>query len=120
MKARIQRSATLAAIIGAASFALGGAAFADAKGAGTAAGSGAASATAPIAMPHGIVPNKSELPKSAFDKLDAAEKGYVTREDVAQLDGFDRAFEQADQNHDGRLNADEFKSAWANYTGQKP
>ncbi len=76
--------------------------------------------SAPIAMPRGIVPNKSELPKSAFDKLDADRKGYVSREDVVQLDGFGSAFAQSDWNDDGRLDAAEFDSAWSIYTGQRP
>ncbi|MEP7208402.1 MAG: EF-hand domain-containing protein [Casimicrobiaceae bacterium] len=85
-----------------------------------AAAAAAADASAPIAMPHGIMPNKSELPKSAFAKLDSADKGFVTREDSAQLDAFGKIFEQADQNHDGRLNEAEFNTAWALYTGQRP
>ena len=71
-------------------------------------------------MPHGIVPSRSELPMSAFNKLDNNNKGYVTRDDVQQLSGFESAFGQADQNRDGRLNASEFNSAWAIYTGQNP
>ncbi len=83
-------------------------------------GAAAAGATGAIPMPHGIVPSRSELPMSAFNKLDSENKGYVTRQDVQQLDGFGNAFAQADQNHDGRLNASEFNSAWASYTGNKP
>lgn len=71
-------------------------------------------------MPHGVVPNKAELAISAFHKLDPDNKGYVTRDDVAQLPDFESAFAQADQNHDGRLNASEFNSAWAIYTGNNP
>lgn len=71
-------------------------------------------------MPRGIVPNKAELAISAFHKLDPENKGYVTREDVVQLSGFESAFAQADQNRDGRLNASEFNSAWAIYTGNNP
>jgi hypothetical protein len=71
-------------------------------------------------MPHGIVPNRAELPGSAFQKLDSENKGYVTLDDVAQLQGFESAFRQADQNHDGRLNMSEFSSAWAIWTGNTP
>jgi hypothetical protein len=71
-------------------------------------------------MPHGIVPNRAELPGSAFQKLDSENKGYVTLDDVAQLQGFESAFRQADQNHDGRLNMSEFSSAWATWTGNTP
>ncbi|MEP6655769.1 MAG: hypothetical protein ABJC33_00955 [Betaproteobacteria bacterium] len=69
---------------------------------------------------HGITPNRAELAISAFGKLDAENKGYVTLENVTQLEGFRSAFLEADQNHDGRLNASEFNSAWARYTGNNP
>ncbi len=69
---------------------------------------------------RGITPNRAELAISAFGKLDAESKGYVTLDDVAQLEGFRSAFLEADQNHDGRLNASEFNSAWARYTGNTP
>lgn len=94
-----------------------------APGPGTAPGAAvnpSGSAAGAIAMPHGIVPSRSELPMSAFNKLDNGSKGYVTRDDVTQLEGFESAFMQADQNRDGRLNASEFNSAWAIYTGQNP
>jgi len=65
----------------------------------------------------GVVPNRAELPNSAFTKLDAGSRGYVTLDDVRQLEGFETAFRQADQNGDGRLNASEFNSAWGVYTG---
>ena len=67
-----------------------------------------------------MTPNRAELAISAFDKLDAENKGYVTLENVAQLEGFRSVFLEADQNHDGRLNASEFNSAWARYTGNNP
>ena len=65
----------------------------------------------------GVTPNRAELPGSAFTKLDAGSRGYVTLDDVRQLAGFESAFRQADQNGDGRLNASEFNSAWGAYTG---
>ena len=65
----------------------------------------------------GVTPNRAELPSSAFTKLNGASRGYVTLEDVRQLDGFESAFRQADLNGDGRLNASEFNSAWGAYTG---
>src|SRR4029453_15651281 len=70
----------------------------------------------PKQMPA-MTPKKSETPSSAFEKLDAAHAGYVTKEQAAKLDGFDKAFTQADKNKDGKLDRDEFKSAWAPYTG---
>ena len=74
------------------------------------------SASTPKQMPA-ITPNKSETAPSAFEKLDAAHAGYVTKEQAAKLDGFDKVFTQADTNKDGKLDRDEFKSAWATYTG---
>ncbi len=71
-------------------------------------------------MPHGIVPNRAELPGSAFQKLDAANKGYVIPDDVAQMSGFESAFRQADRNRDGRLDAPEFERAWDIYTSSTP
>ena len=64
-----------------------------------------------------VTPNKSETAASAFEKLDAAHAGYVTKEQAAKLDGFDKAFTQADKNKDGKLDRDEFRAAWAIYTG---
>lgn len=66
---------------------------------------------------NGVVPNRAELASSAFTKLDAGKRGYVSLDDVRQLDGLESAFRQADQNADGRLNASEFNSAWGVYTG---
>jgi hypothetical protein len=65
-----------------------------------------------------IVPSKAEMPDSAFRKLDPTGKGYVSKDDIKQLDGFDKAFEQADANQDGKLNEGEFDQAWASYTGR--
>ena len=65
-----------------------------------------------------VTPNKSETASSAFEKLDSAHAGYVTKEQVAKLDGFDKAFMQADKDKDGKLTLDEFKAAWAIYTGK--
>ena len=66
----------------------------------------------------GIVPSKSELSSSAFDMLDTSKRGFVTREDVAKLPGFDSAFQQADENKDGRLSLGEFDRAWMIYSQQ--
>ena len=66
-----------------------------------------------------IAPGKAESAVSAFKKLDAGSKGYITMDDVAQLPGFDKAFQAADTKHSGRLTLNEFKKAWSLYTGNK-
>jgi hypothetical protein len=66
-----------------------------------------------------IIPSKAELPDAAFKKLDAGGKGYVSKQDVRELSGFNSSFELADVNKDGKLTPEEFKKAWANYTGRK-
>ena len=75
---------------------------------------GAAAAAADDAKP--IPPSRSELVDSAFKKLDSAHKGYVTRDDTKELEGFDAVFQQNDGNHDGKLMPDEFKRAWNTYS----
>ena len=65
-----------------------------------------------------IIPNKAELPDAAFKKLDAGGKGYVSKEDIKGLSGFEKSFQLADANRDGRLDAAEFRKAWADYTGR--
>ena len=66
-----------------------------------------------------IIPSKAEMSDAAFKKLDAGNKGYVTAQDAKELTGFDKSFQVADANHDGKLDAAEFKKAWASYTGRK-
>ena len=93
--------------------------------AGTVAFCGATLADAPMKSPTAptaavddakpIPPSRSELPDSAFKKLDGAHKGYVTRDDTKELEGFDPVFQQNDGKHDGKLTPDEFKRAWSTY-----
>jgi hypothetical protein len=64
-----------------------------------------------------IPPSKSETSDSAFKKLDASHKGYVTLDDAKTMPGFERSFQSADTNHDGKLTGDEFKKAWTTFTG---
>ena len=66
-----------------------------------------------------VIPNKAETASSAFEKLDMSHLGYLTKDRVARLDGFEPVFAQADKDKDGRLTQDEFKLAWALYTGNR-
>ena len=75
---------------------------------------------APAAPAHGPIPSRSETAMEAYGKLNRANAGYLTWDDVRHLEGFETAFQQADQNHDGRLTPAEFNSAWAMYTGSNP
>jgi len=75
------------------------------------------SGTGSMSSSNVIAPSKSETPDAAFKKLDASNKGYVTRDDARSVSGFDRSFQAADSNHDGKLTNDEFKKAWTSFTG---
>jgi Ca2+-binding EF-hand superfamily protein len=75
------------------------------------AATGAAADTKPI------TPSRAETVDSAFRKLDPAGRGYVSKEDIGQLSGFDQVFIQNDVNRDGRLSSDEFRKAWTIYSG---
>jgi len=77
-------------------------------------------APVPAAPAHGPIPSRSETAMEAYGKLNRSNAGYLTWDDVRQLEGFETAFQQADQNHDGRLSPAEFNSAWAMYTGSNP
>jgi len=72
--------------------------------------------SSPIQMP-GTVPSKSETVGSAFGKLSSSQQ-YVTRDEAGKLEGFDRAFAEADRDKDGKLSQEEFAVAWAIYTGR--
>jgi hypothetical protein len=60
------------------------------------------------------VPSVTESSLTAFDKLDAQHRGYVTRSETDRLSGYVN-FDSADRNHDGRLDIDEFQRAWSDY-----
>ena len=109
-----ERNALVAAVAGC--LAMAGLAFAQSYPT-TPAQSQTPRSSTPTQMPA-VTPNKSETAASAFEKLDTAHAGYVTKEQAAKLDGFDTAFTQADKKKDGKLDRDEFKEAWAIYTGK--
>lgn len=79
----------------------------------------ATDATAPKPAVVAIAPSKSETADAAFKKLDVNSKGYITMDDAKVLPAFDKAFQQSDADHDGRLNVGEFKKAWETYSGNK-
>ncbi len=74
---------------------------------------------APATGARTAAPSKAETSDAAFRKLDSAGKGYVTKDDAKSLAGFDKAFQDNDANHDGRLTAAEFAKAWQEFTGNK-
>ncbi len=71
------------------------------------------------AEPRVVAPSKAETADGAFKKLDASGKGYVTMADAKALSGFDKAFQDNDANHDGKLSLAEFKKAWQEFSGNK-
>jgi hypothetical protein len=67
---------------------------------------------------EGGLPSRTENSLSAFDKLDTARQGYVTREEINRLpNAAEIPFDRADMNHDGHLDANEFQSAWQGNDG---
>lgn len=47
-------------------------------------------------------------PSDKFRSLDRNGDGFLTKDEVSQIQGYDRAFDEADDNRDGRLTPDEF------------
>ena len=68
--------------------------------------------------PPSAVPSRAETAASAFEKLAQSGSTFVTRNESDKIDGFDRAFTEADRDRDGKLSKDEFTTAWAIYTGR--
>lgn len=52
-------------------------------------------------------------PNPEFTRLDVDRDGHLSPEETRKIPGFDRAFKEADDNHDGRLDAAEFVKAQA-------
>ena len=63
-----------------------------------------AQSNAPAAQVGVIQPQASS---AGFDRLDADGDGFLSRQEVRDLDGYAEAFSQADRNRDGRLDASE-------------
>jgi len=68
--------------------------------------------------PSTTAPAASDTPSMAFRKLDQGSKGYVTVDDASTIPGFGKAFQDNDVNHDGRLDAQEFSRAWAEFSNR--
>lgn len=50
-----------------------------------------------------------------FNALDTNQDGFITKSEVKRYRDYDKAFDEADLNRDGKLNADEFVKAEAMY-----
>jgi len=47
-------------------------------------------------------------PSDKFRSLDRNGDGFLSKDEVSHIQGYDRAFDEADDNRDGRLSPDEF------------
>jgi hyperosmotically inducible protein len=47
-------------------------------------------------------------PSDKFRSLDRNGDGFLSKDEVSQIPGYTPAFDEADENHDGRLSPDEF------------
>lgn len=107
---RLALAATTALLVGGAAFAQSPSLTAPNNSAGTPNEPPARVMPAPTAG----LPSRTESADTAFDKLDTSHRGYVTHSDVNQLPGTVK-FDEADRNHDGRLDSGEFQRAWNDY-----
>ena len=57
----------------------------------------------------------TDQPNPVFQKLDTDRDGYISRDEAAKLRNFGRAFGEADDNRDGKLDGDEFVKAQSIY-----
>lgn len=69
--------------------------------------------TAAAADPAG--PQDGNVLRDKFQQLDANHDGFISKGEVRRFDGYLKAFDEADENHDGRLDADEFIKAESIY-----
>ena len=72
--------------------------------------SGAMLAATPAGAANALMPVQEK-----FRSFDTDRDGYISRTEVQKVRGYARAFEQADDNRDGRLDPDEFVKAESIY-----
>jgi Ca2+-binding EF-hand superfamily protein len=70
----------------------------------------AATSPAPTGSTQAL-PSRTEPADSAYRTLDPSNRGYLSKSDVAGLEGF--SFDQADTNKDGRISKEEFARYWS-------
>ena len=58
-----------------------------------------------------IAADNTRTPNPTFDSLDKNHDGFLTRDEVRHIPDFARAFTEADDNKDGKLDRDEFIKA---------
>jgi hyperosmotically inducible protein len=62
-----------------------------------------------------VGPREGHMLKDKFQQLDANHDGFISKGEVRRFDGYSKAFDEADENHDGRLDPDEFIKAESIY-----
>ena len=65
------------------------------------------------AVPATAADQGAKTPNPKFEALDKNNDGYITRDELQGLRWYDKAFDQADENRDGRLDQTEFIKAEA-------
>jgi len=70
-------------------------------------------AAGPMGSAFAADASETGAPSAEFKKLDVNHDGYLSREEVRKIRGFEKAFKEADENRDGRLDVDEFVKAQA-------
>ncbi len=74
---------------------------------------GTASAVQAAETDAQVAPEMRTADSPEFKKLDTSRDGYLSREEARKIRGFDKAFSEADDNRDGKLDAAEFTKAQA-------
>ncbi len=64
-----------------------------------------------LALPLATAADAGTANNARFISLDVNRDGFLSKSEVSGIHGYDRAFDQADENRDGRLSPDEFLKA---------